>query len=207
MSDNSFFKPTLLYKEFMILDLIEKDSNITQREISKIIGVAVSMTNAYLDDYQKKGLIKMKKHSTKTVEYFVTKKGVERKKVLNIGYLKNSQLLYDSARENIEKFLIQLENKGKRKLFLYGAGEVAQILLHTIYSSDNANLAILGVIDDDVNKIGRSVYNTPIVSLDIVKNQIHDGILISSYTNKNSIINKLKDYQYDFNKIYNFFDL
>jgi hypothetical protein len=43
MSDNSFFKPTLLYKEFMILDLIEKDANITQREISKTIGVAVSI--------------------------------------------------------------------------------------------------------------------------------------------------------------------
>jgi len=207
MSDNSFFKPTLLYKEFMILDLIEKDANITQREISKIIGVAVSMTNAYIEDFVEKGLIKKKKHSTKTVEYFITKKGVERKKVLNIGYLKNSQLLYDSARENIEKFLIQLENIGKHKLFLYGAGEVAEILLHTIYSSDNTSLSILGVIDDDINKVGSSIYNTPIVSLEIVKNQVHDGILISSYTNKNTIINKLNDYQYDFNKIYNFFDL
>ena len=207
MSDNSFFKPTLLYKEFMILDLIEKDANITQREISRIIGVAVSMTNAYIETFVEKGLIKKKKHSTKTVEYFITKKGIERKKVLNIGYLKNSQLLYDSARENIEKFLIQLENRGKRKLYLYGAGEVALILLHTIYSSENTNLSILGVIDDDINKVGSSIYNTPIVSLEIVKNQIHDGILISSYTNKNSIINKLKDYQYDFNKIYNFFDL
>ena len=207
MSDNSFFKPTLLYKEFMILDLIEKDANITQREISRIIGVAVSMTNAYIENFVEKGLIKKKKHSTKTVEYFITKKGIERKKVLNIGYLKNSQLLYDSARENIEKFLIQLENRGKRKLYLYGAGEVALILLHTIYSSENTNLSILGVIDDDINKVGSSIYNTPIVSLEIVKNQIHDGILISSYTNKNSIINKLKDYQYDFNKIYNFFDL
>jgi DNA-binding MarR family transcriptional regulator len=53
MSDNSFFKPTLLYKEFMILDLIEKNANITQREISNAIGVAVSMINSYLDEYEK----------------------------------------------------------------------------------------------------------------------------------------------------------
>jgi DNA-binding MarR family transcriptional regulator len=207
MSDNSFFKPTLLYKEFMILDLIEKDANITQREISKTIGVAVSMVNQYIENFVEKGLIKKKKHSTKTVEYFVTRKGLERKKLLNIGYLKNSQILYDSARENIEKFLNQLEIKGKKKLFLYGAGEVAEILLHTIYSSDNTTLTILGVIDDDINKVGSFIYNTPIFSLDIVKNQIHDGILISSYTNKNSIIRKLNDYKYDVNKIYNFFDL
>jgi DNA-binding MarR family transcriptional regulator len=207
MSDNSFFKPTLLYKEFMILDLIEKDANITQREISKTIGVAVSMVNQYIENFVEKGLIKKKKHSTKTVEYFVTRKGLERKKLLNISYLKNSQILYDSARENIEKFLNQLEIKGKKKLFLYGAGEVAEILLHTIYSSDNTTLTILGVIDDDIKKVGSSIYNTPIFSLDIVKNQIHDGILISSYTNRNSIIRKLSDYKYDVNKIYNFFDL
>lgn len=48
---NNFFKPTLLYKEFMILDLIEKDSNITQREISKAINIAVSMVNNYLNEY------------------------------------------------------------------------------------------------------------------------------------------------------------
>jgi hypothetical protein len=84
---------------------------------------------------------------------------------------------------------------------------VAEILLHTIYSSDNTTLTILGVIDDDINKVGSFIYNTPIFSLDIVKNQIHDGILISSYTNKNSIIRKLNDYKYDVNKIYNFFDL
>jgi DNA-binding MarR family transcriptional regulator len=207
MSDNSFFKPTLLYKEFMILDLIEKDANITQREISKTIGVAVSMINSYIEIFVEKGLIKKKKHSTKTVEYFVTRKGIERKRLLNIGYLKNSQILYDSARENIEKFLNQLEIKGKKKLFLYGAGEVAEILLHTIYSSDSTSLTILGVIDDDIEKVGSYIYNTPIVSLDSINGQEHDGVLISSYTNKNSIINKLNQHEYDENKIYNFFDL
>ena len=69
-----FFKPTLLYKEYMILDMIEKNKNITQREMSKEIGVAVSMINDYLNIYEKDKLIKRKKHSTKTVEYFVTKK-------------------------------------------------------------------------------------------------------------------------------------
>ena len=58
MNDNSFFKPTLLYKEFMILDLIEKDAHVTQREISKTIGVAVSMVNQYVDEYEQKGFIK-----------------------------------------------------------------------------------------------------------------------------------------------------
>jgi predicted transcriptional regulator len=55
MNDNPFFKPTPLYKEFMILDLIEKNPSLTQREIGDAIGVAVSMVNAYLDEYEEKG--------------------------------------------------------------------------------------------------------------------------------------------------------
>ena len=72
---NNFFKPTLLYKEFMILDLIEKDSNITQREISKAINIAVSMVNNYLNEYEEEGLIIRKKYSSKTVKYIITIKG------------------------------------------------------------------------------------------------------------------------------------
>ena len=56
-----FFKPTLLYKEYMILDMIEKNKNITQREMSKEIGVAVSMINDYLNIYENDKLIKKKK--------------------------------------------------------------------------------------------------------------------------------------------------
>lgn len=54
MRDNSFFKPTALYKEFMILDLIEKNKDITQRQISQEIEIAVSLVNEYLDEYEKK---------------------------------------------------------------------------------------------------------------------------------------------------------
>ena len=96
----------------MILDLIEKNKKITQREMSVAIGVAVSMVNNYLDEYEHKGYIKRKYISTKTVEYFVTKRGIERKKVLNISYLNSSLKVYKSAKENIVKFLNQVIEKG-----------------------------------------------------------------------------------------------
>lgn len=205
MSDNSFFKPTLLYKEFMILDLIEKDANITQREISKIIGVAVSMTNAYIENFVEKGLIKKKKHSTKTVEYFVTKKGIDRKKLLNISYLNASLKVYKSAKSNIVKFLDQVIDKGFKNILLYGAGEVAEILLQSIISDKYIPIKILGIIDDDIDKQNHSLLNTKIISIEDIKKINHDGILISSYTNNALILNKLKQFNYDNNRIIQFF--
>jgi len=101
MHDNHFFKPTPLYKEFMILDLIEKDANITQRKLSQALGASVSMINGYLDEYEAKGYLKRHYQSSKTVEYKISKQGKHRKKYLNISYLNASQHVYQSAKENI----------------------------------------------------------------------------------------------------------
>jgi FlaA1/EpsC-like NDP-sugar epimerase len=205
MSDNSFFKPTLLYKEFMILDLIEKDANITQREISKIIGVAVSMTNAYIENFVGKGLIKKKKHSTKTIEYFVTKKGMERRKLLNIWYLKSSHEVYLSAKDNIIRFLNQIINKGFKKILLYGAGEVAEIMLQVMNDDNNFPLEVLAVVDDDASKQNDTIVNKPVISSDYIKSFDHDGIFIASYTNSKEIYEKLLKMDCNKSKIIRFF--
>ena len=190
----------------MILDMIEKNPNITQREMSKAIGIAVSMVNDHINEYENKKLIKRKKHSTKTVEYFVTKKGTERRKVLNIGYLNSSQHLYNSAKENIEQFLFQIEKKGFTSILLYGAGEVCEILLSTMSSNPNIKLMCAAVVDDDPNKWGTNVFGVKIIDKsEIFKNE-HDGILISSFTNKDAIKEKLLGISYSSDRILNFFD-
>jgi DNA-binding MarR family transcriptional regulator len=201
-----FFKPTLLYKEFLILDLIEKNANITQREISNTIGVVVSMINLYLDRYEKLGLIKRKKHSTKTVDYFVTKKGMERRKLLNIWYLKSSNEIYLSAKENIINFLSKIIEKGFRRILLYGAGEVAEIMLKVINDSNEIPLHVVAVIDDDRIKQNNIFFNKPVISMERIKSIEHDGILVSSFKNHDAINNKLDSVNYNKNKIINFFD-
>jgi len=207
LSNNTFFKPTALYKEFMILDLIEKNKDITQREIANQIGVAVSMVNSYVDEYEKKGLIKRKYISTKTVEYFVTKRGIERRKVLNISYLNDSLNVYKSANENIVVFLNQIINRGFKRILLYGAGEVAEIILQSITIDRDVDIDILGIIDDDLVKQNTSLVNTHIIPIESVFNIEHDGVLISSYTNRKVIMDKLLNHNYDKNKILNFFEI
>ena len=190
----------------MILDLIEKNKDITQREISESIGVAVSMTNGYIDVYEQKGYIKRKYLSTKTVEYFVTKKGVERRKILNIWYLKSSQSVYQSAKDNIIIFLNQIIQKGYKKILLYGAGEVAEIMLQVIHSDETIPLEILAVIDDDLNKANDTIVNTKIITSSQISDFIHDGILISSYTHHKAIYQNLLNQNYNESKILQFFN-
>lgn len=190
----------------MILDLIEKNKDITQREISESIGVAVSMVNNYLDDYERKGFIKRKYRSTKTVEYFVTKKGVERKKLLNINYLNASLKVYKSARENIVMFLNQVIEKGFKNILLYGAGEVAEIILDVIQNDKNIPLKVIAIIDDDVNRQNEMIISIPIISRDDIKNYEYDGILVSSYKHHEVIRKNLVDINYPHYRIIEFFE-
>ena len=207
MNKNLYFKPTPLYKEFMILDLIEKKSNITQRAMSSELGVAVSMINTYLVNCEEKKYIIREYFSSKNVAYKITKKGVERKKVLNIGFLNSSYEIYQLAKGNIKTFLNQITKKGFRNIFLYGAGEVAEILLQTINGDSTIPLNVIGVIDDDVEKQNLYLENIKILSLSEIYCLTHDGILISSYTNRKIILSKLKKRNYNPTNILNFFEI
>lgn len=206
MSDNQFFKPTVIYKEYMILDMIEKNPNITQREMSKTIGIAVSMINDYLNIYEKDKLIKREKHSTKTVEYFVTKKGSERRKLLNIWYLKSSNNIYIQAKDNIISFLNQIIDRGFKKIILYGAGEVAEIMLQVMNDDNQIPLEVVAVIDDNKDRIGEKLVNIPIITLNELSKYNHDGVMISSYKHHETIYNSLVKIEYPKNKIIHFFD-
>ncbi|KFZ27397.1 MAG: hypothetical protein KQ78_00309 [Candidatus Izimaplasma bacterium HR2] len=205
MNNNTFFKPTPLYKEFVILDLIEKKNKITQRYMSDYLNVSVSMVNSYLDIYEDKGYISRKYVTSKTVTYNITKRGIERKKVLNIQYLKASSLIYEGARKNITIFLDDIIKKGFKKILLYGAGEVAEILLHTINNDSSILLEVIAVIDDDKNKANNFLANTVIVNNSHINDFDYDGILVSSYTHHKAIYEKLIILNYDKKKIINFF--
>ncbi len=205
MSKYTFFKPTPLYKEFVILDLIEKDRKITQRVMSDHLNVSVSMINSYLDKYENNKYIRREYLNSKNVTYNITKKGIERKKVLNIGFLNSSQKIYQLAKENIELFLNQIIDKGFKHILLYGAGEVAEIFLQVINADQSIPINVIAVIDDDDDKLNKTLVNTKIVSKEYISNMDFDGILISSYTNNIIIYKKLLELNYDQSKILQFF--
>ena len=188
---NTFFKPTILYKEFMILDLIEKNPEITQRALSIELGVSVALINGYLDDYSKRGLLRKKKFNPKTVKYLITKKGIEQKKLLNIRYFSESLNVFKKANENLREFLEGIVSKGYRKLILYGAGEVAEILIQSIMTSRDLDLEVVGVVDDDKNKQGEHLFGVEIIAFDEMNQFEFDGLFISSYTNKDVILDKI----------------
>ena len=93
-----------------------------------------------------------------------------------MGYLNSTQQLYNSAKENIEQFLVQINDKGFKNILLYGAGEVCEIMLSTIKGSKTIRLNVKAIIDDDTEKQHHLIDEIEITGRDSIKSIEHDGI-------------------------------
>jgi FlaA1/EpsC-like NDP-sugar epimerase len=163
------------------------------------------MVNMMLDELEKNHYLKRKKHTTKTVEYLLTKQGFERRKLLNIWYLKSSQDIYLSAKDNILVFIQQIITKGYKKILLYGAGEVAEILVRVLNEDKKIPLEVLAIIDDNSTRHSQNLLQIPIISKDSIVEYKHDGILVSSYTHRMTIRQTLESIKYPLKNIIEFF--
>lgn len=205
MEKCSFFKTTPLYKEFSLLSAISRDKHITQRDIASKMNVSVAMVNFYLDEYEEKGLIKRVYHGTKSIDYFVTDMGEERRKELSIRYLESALDVYNEAKLSCNVIFKKLRIKNFKKVLFYGAGEVCEMLLSVLNSDQSIDLDVIALIDDDNKKIGKKILDKDIISLSEVNNLSYDGILISTYTHTDTIYQKLIEQNIDKEKIVSFF--
>ena len=191
-----------MYREFHILDHIDKNTAVTQRQLSDALETAVSLINNDLETIEQQGYIKKDYiHQTK-VKYTLTKKGLERKRYLDLTYYSSSQKLYDHAKDNLKRFMESLIDKGFLKLLLYGAGEVSQIIL-TCINEQLTPLTVVGIIEDDPDK--HQSKGVPILDLDQALDLEHDGILIASYTYRDVMIDKLLKQDYSLDRIIHYF--
>lgn len=205
IKDIKFFTPTLQLKELAILQHIENKEDTTQKELADLINAAPSMVNVYINDYEEKGYIIREYISAKTVKYKITPQGINRKNYLLISYLRELLDLYKLAKENVEKFLQDIENKGYKNILLYGAGEVAETILGVIRDRQPSNITVEAIVDDDVEKWNKELLGHKIICRDEIREYNHDAIVITSYTYEDDIRKRLEEVGYDEDRVVRFF--
>ena len=91
---------------FKILKIINKNPNVTQRELSSELGLSLGKINFCLQSLKVKGLIKMKNfnQSTKKLNYiyFLTPKGITEKTRLTIDFMKRRMREYEELKIELE---------------------------------------------------------------------------------------------------------
>ncbi len=94
-------------EELDILRIIEKKPKNNQRDLAQKLGLSLGKINYCLKELSKKGLIKIqnfKNNKNKSAyRYLITKKGIEKKTVLIINFLKQKSKEYENLQKEIEK--------------------------------------------------------------------------------------------------------
>lgn len=132
-----------------VLSTIERDSRITQRSLSRKLGIALGLVNAYLKRCAKKGLIKVRQVPLNRYAYYLTPKGFVEKSRLTAEYLSVSFNFFRDAREDCTALFEQCAARGFHTLALAGEGELAEI---AVLSAADTKVQITCVIDGASSK-------------------------------------------------------
>lgn len=110
-----------------VLDVIERDRNVTQRHVASELGIALGLANAYLKRCVRKGLIKVSQAPARRYAYYLTPQGFAEKSRLTASYLTHSFAFFRRARLQCAEIFTVAASRGQRRLALIGEGELADI--------------------------------------------------------------------------------
>ena len=133
------------YRDMHLLNEVTRSPDVTQRELSKRIGVALGLTNLMLRRLAKKGYIKISGTKRSRIRYLITPQGILEKSRLTYEFVQYSLQLYRRMRVFLREQLTAVAKAGHRRILLCGTSELAEIAFLTIHEM---GLEFIGVVDD-----------------------------------------------------------
>ena len=127
-----------------ILCSVEGNAELSQRQLSGELGIALGSVNWYLKRCMHKGLIKISQAPLKRYMYYLTPQGFEEKSRLMAQYLKWSLDFFRLGREESSQIFDRLAARGTTHVMLAGDGDLAEIF---ILSSMDTPVGVTAIFD------------------------------------------------------------
>jgi len=141
-----------------VLSSVHDNHEVTQRNLSNELGIALGLTNAYLKRCVRKGLIKVQQIPRNRYAYYLTADGFSEKSRLTAQYLTSSFHFYRRARGQCEALLLQCKESGISRITIHSISDLTDI---AILCASRFDVEIIGIIATDSNEQsyhGRPIY-------------------------------------------------
>jgi DNA-binding MarR family transcriptional regulator len=168
-----------------LLNAVHENSNVTQRNMARNLGVALGLVNAYLKRCINKGFVKIRHVPANRYAYYLTPAGFSEKSRLTAEYLSSSFNFFRNARRECARILGQCEEFGHRKIILAGASDLAEIVF---LCTQEHSLEIVAVIDPGT---AGQVFLTLPVFEDISAAEPFDAAIVTSLTEPQAVYDGL----------------
>ena len=106
---------------YRLLKILSEDSSLTQREMSRRMGISLGKLNYCLTELAKRGFVKIhrfKDSSNKTkYMYLLTPRGMEEKTRVAMSFLKSKVREYEEIKRQIKELSVEIEGKEGEGIF------------------------------------------------------------------------------------------
>lgn len=180
MGNLELFKPPQEIRELNLLQELEKNPVISQRELSHKFGIALGVTNACLKRMARRGWIRVTAGlNHHKIGYYLTPKGFAEKANLTLHLISWTVQHYSTLKEIIGRKLLEMENSGVKRIVFYGISDEMEIAYITL---QGVNLKLIGIVEDQ-EKINRAeILGFEVKDLREIETLKPDAILITSLT-------------------------
>jgi FlaA1/EpsC-like NDP-sugar epimerase len=79
------------------------------------------------------------------------------------GFRMGIRLFYQQQSKSINGVFLRKENKMLKRVLVVGAGDAGEKLLREIKENQNLHYDVVGVLDDDISKLRKTIHGVPIV--------------------------------------------
>ena len=136
-------------KEYIILESIDNNSAITQRELSKKLGISLGAINILINKMVREGLIKIEKVSTNTILYMLTPKGFMEKVNKTYKYIKIHYKYIAETKDKIKQQLLRVLENEEKIIVVLGQDETGELVKTAIKEIDSPRVQLSDA--DDIN--------------------------------------------------------
>jgi DNA-binding Lrp family transcriptional regulator len=172
-------------RDLRLLDEVARDAGVSQRSMSKSLGVALGLTNLYVKRLVRKGHIKITTIPRHRIKYLLTPRGMAEKSRLTYLYMQYSLSYYRDVRSRLKQVLADLCRAGGKRVVVYGTGELAELAYLSLREMD---MTLVGFVDRNQHRVFLSY---PVWSLDTLANWDFDAVLITDLVEGKKIRTRL----------------
>lgn len=174
------------YRALLILSEITGEEPLSQRELSRRLGIAVGLVNSYLKNLIAKGYVRVKNFPSNRYAYLLTPQGLAEKSRLAYQHLSYFTSLYTVARQGYLDLFRRLEAAGQREVVFCGVDEVAEV---AYLSLRETGIRLTAVMDDVPH--GGDFFGVPVLPLDAARQPAGAPLVITSLKRRNDLMQAL----------------
>ena len=185
-----FFHPTAEMRQLLLLgSLAGEGERISQRGLAERAALSPAVVNGYLNRFTQDGLVDAKPINDRDRSYLLTPSGHLQVAQMAVEYMRETFVLFSRAKAELRRHLAELQSThGIKRVVLYPAGEVAELVIHALVGTP---LEVLALVDDAPQKQGCMMFGFPVVSRESIEALSVDGVLVTTFRYRDAVMKKI----------------